>query len=620
MWLLDLSHCGINIPHEGVAAYTVPMDRSETASATLREILLYLWPYNQRYAYQYYPYLLSNVVGVMVTGILLPLALRQFIDAIVAAQERTPDLIGHLSIVLGFIALLSLLKVLSVVMSDQLITYMGPKAIRDIENDCFTVLHGLPLAYFAQAPVGSIVAKVKRFSNGYNMLDLHITRGLLESTVQLLGTIAVVALLSPLLSLAFFGWGVAYVAIVLFAVRWKMRLDVGKVRADSSSTGLLADGITNVLVVKTFARFPLEHARFRSATQYVADATRRSWIASTWINALQALLVGSASVLLLFLAFRLWMQGALSVGSIVLIHTYVFLVGTHFLQMGEQLKAIYRAAADCTEMMDIIRMKPAVIDPPRPCKPMIDQGAIHVASVTFGYHPSVPVFRDFSLTIPAGQKVGLVGHSGAGKSTLFALLLRFMDVQDGSVSIDGQDIRSLLQDDLRAHISYVPQEPLLFHRSIRDNIAYGNPEADDAAIQTAARKAHILESIEAMPLGFDTVVGERGVQLSGGERQRIAIARAMLKDAPILLLDEATSALDSVSERHIREAFDALVSGRTTVVIAHRLSTVQRLDRIVVLDHGRIVEDGTHEALLRHDGTYAELWRHQSAGLLGVKG
>ena len=224
--------------------------------------------------------------------------------------------------------------------------------------------------------------------------------------------------------------------------------------------------------------------------------------------------------------------------------------------------------------------------------------------------------QDFNLIIKPGERIGLVGHSGAGKSTITKLLLRFADALEGSIVIDNQDIKNVTQNDLRKVISYVPQEPILFHRSIKENIAYSKPDATKEEIIEVAKKAHAHEFIEKLPQGYDTLVGERGIKLSGGERQRVAIARAMLKDSPILMLDEATSSLDSISEHYIQDAFNELMKGKTTIVIAHRLSTIQKMDRIIVLDKGKIVEQGTHKELLELNGSYAELWNHQTGGFL----
>ena len=234
----------------------------------------------------------------------------------------------------------------------------------------------------------------------------------------------------------------------------------------------------------------------------------------------------------------------------------------------------------------------------------------------FVYKNGATVFNNFSLKIKSGEKVGLVGHSGSGKSTLTKLLMRFVNISGGEILIDGQNIRAVRQDDLRQHISYISQEPILFHRSIRDNIAYSRPNASEEQIIESAKKAHAHEFILNLKYGYDTLVGERGVKLSGGERQRVAIARAMLKDSPILMLDEATSSLDSISESYIQDAFNELMKGKTTIVIAHRLSTIQKMDRIIVLDKGQIAEEGTHKELLENNALYSKLWEHQTGGFL----
>ncbi len=277
------------------------------------------------------------------------------------------------------------------------------------------------------------------------------------------------------------------------------------------------------------------------------------------------------------------------------------------------------ALADSAEMSEVITRPPLVTDSMSPEPLKIKKGAITFNDVTFRYEDSnqdEQLFKELSLKIPHGQKVGLVGPSGGGKTTLTKLLLRFMDIQSGTILIDQQNIAAITQDDLRSSVAYVPQEPLLFHRSIKENIAYGDLTATQEEIIQAATLAHAHEFIEKLPQGYDTLVGERGVKLSGGEKQRVAIARAMLKKAPVLVLDEATSALDSKSEKAIVSALDNLMKGRTTIVIAHRLSTIRKLDRILVLKDGKISEDGSHEDLLAQKGMYSELWNHQSGEFL----
>jgi ATP-binding cassette subfamily B protein len=307
-----------------------------------------------------------------------------------------------------------------------------------------------------------------------------------------------------------------------------------------------------------------------------------------------------------------------NVATVYLMLSYSTMIADRLWEFSSNVIRNYnRSMGDAQEAVATLNTSPAVQDPPHPEKLRINNGVVSFNRVTFTHDGSSdPIFENFSIQIVAGEKIGLVGRSGSGKTTFTRLLLRFSDIDDGEILIDGQNIASITQDDLRSMTAYVPQEPLLFHRSIAENIAYGKPSAGVAEIKQAARFAHADEFIKDLPQGYETLVGERGVKLSGGQRQRIAIARAMLKDAPLLVLDEATSALDSESEKLIQEDLWKLMEGRTAIVIAHRLSTIQKMDRIVVLEDGKIAEEGTHKELLTDNGTYAKLWAHQSGGFL----
>jgi ATP-binding cassette subfamily B protein len=356
------------------------------------------------------------------------------------------------------------------------------------------------------------------------------------------------------------------------------------------------------------------------ATNQTADATRDLMWASLKRESLFATgTVSIAVVALLFAVGGIVLDNA-NVGTAFLIVTYTGIITQRLWDFSSLVLRNYnRSLGDAREMTEILAIEPEVKDATKPEKPRIRKGVITFDNMSFTHPESRDndsLFVNLKLNIASGEKIGLVGHSGSGKTTLTKLLLRFTDVDGGAILIDGQNIAHITQDDLRLNIAYVPQEPLLFHRSIRENIAYGKIDASDKEMQAAAQKAHAAEFIERLPAGYDTVVGERGVKLSGGQRQRIAIARAILKDAPILVLDEATSALDSESEKLIQAALWELMKGRTTIVIAHRLSTIQKMDRIIVLDNGKVVEEGTHASLLKKKGTYAKLWAHQSGGFI----
>jgi ABC-type multidrug transport system fused ATPase/permease subunit len=320
---------------------------------------------------------------------------------------------------------------------------------------------------------------------------------------------------------------------------------------------------------------------------------------------------------LLFGALHLWLAGKLVVGDFVLIQVYVLGIIDNLVGVGRELRRIYDAVADAGEMLEILMTPHEIQDIPDAKDLQIKDAAIHFDNVRFTYaSQSDAVLNDFDVSIRGGERVGLVGRSGAGKSTVTKLLLRTYDLNSGSISIDGQDISKVTQESLHRAVSVVPQESILFHRSLRDNIAYGKIDADEDEIEEAAKLAQAHDFISLLPLGYETLVGERGVKLSGGERQRVAIARAILKDAPILVLDEATASLDSESEVAIQKALRELMKGKTVIAIAHRLSTLREMDRIIVLDHGSIVEEGSHDELLQKSGIYADLWRHQAGGFL----
>ncbi len=322
-------------------------------------------------------------------------------------------------------------------------------------------------------------------------------------------------------------------------------------------------------------------------------------------------------IILLYLALQFWRAGSLTIGDLVLINGYSLAVFHRVWNFARSFRDVYEHFADAKEFAAIYYTPHGITDKKGAYNLEVTKGSIKFERVTFKYNAKKALLSDFSLLVRPGEKVALVGHSGAGKSTIVKLLLRYYDVSKGAIKIDNTPITEVTQESLWNAIAYVPQDPVLFHRSIRENIMYGRPEATEKEMITASKRAQCHEFITSFPEGYDTMVGERGVKLSGGERQRIAMARAMLKDAPILVLDEATSSLDSESERMIQEALHELVKGRTVIAIAHRLSTIMHMDRIIVVDKGKIVEQGTHKALVsKKTGVYQELWGTQVGGFI----
>jgi ATP-binding cassette subfamily B protein len=380
---------------------------------------------------------------------------------------------------------------------------------------------------------------------------------------------------------------------------------------------VLSDAVSNQSTVTLFAAAPYEYRIFGDAVERWRAVTMRSWNADAWILAIQGLFAIAIEIALLAGGVLLWQQGAITVGDFVLIQVYIIGLVDRIWNLGNSMRRVYNAFADAHEMIAIFETPLGIQDVPDAPALAVAAGKIELRDVAFGYGEGSPTFSGLSLTIDAGERVALVGTSGAGKSTITKLLLRLHDVTGGSIEIDGQDIARVTQDSLRAAISFVPQEPILFHRSLRDNIRYGKPDATDEEVIEAAKKARCHEFITKLTEGYDTHVGERGIKLSGGERQRVAIARAILKDAPILILDEATSSLDSESEALIQEALDELMRRKTVIVIAHRLSTIMRMDRIVVIEGGKIVAQGTHQELLDHEGSlYHKLWSIQAGSFV----
>ncbi len=487
------------------------------------------------------------------------------------------------------------------------------RTLRDIDLKSFSVTLAHSSDFFANNFTGSIVTKFNRFARSFDALSQAVVFEFTSLVVQIVFPFIILLYIAPTIAFIFLVWALIFGASLVYVHKKKIPQSRRVSEFDSRVTGAVADTITNALSVKMFSSFTSEFKSFTKLSQQKADARFKNLLYGDFIRVYKFIFITALELLIFIFTIQAVTSGSIDVADVVLIQLYVLQLVTSLWNFGKIVEKLEEALADATEMTEIYDLEPTILDVSKPDKFENILGSIKLKNVGFKYkgNREQAVFNSLDLDIPVGQKIGFVGPSGGGKTTLTKLLLRFMDVTNGKVTIDGINIADVSQDDLRRCIAYVPQEPLLFHRSIYDNILYGDPDASKEEVLKASKLAHADEFIKKLPYGYETLVGERGVKLSGGQKQRVAIARAMLKKAPILILDEATSALDSKSEKLITSALDKLMESRTTIVIAHRLSTIKKLDRIVVLTDGEAIEDGTHNELLKLNGLYSELWHHQ---------
>jgi len=579
-----------------------------------RSIMRHYWPFVRRYARLNLWTFIAYGITALVGAVAIPLIYKEMMDGVANSQALAADTV--LMLVALLVAATVLHRVAHMV-GDYSVTRAQGDALKELVDYTLSGLYEKSYSFYVNSFAGGLVTKVKRFVRAFEVLhDQTVFQAWMQG-LKLVASAAVLAYFSLTLAGIFLVWLILYGMLVRVLVKVTLPKSLANAASDSKVTGHLADIITNMLTVKAFGTATQEQQAFEVTSEEQRVVRERAWMQNGFWNSLfQGGAMDVFNAVTIIVVLMLWQSGIADAGLVLLVLIYLRQSFDIVWNLGRQSINIITALTEANEMVEILDAPADVRDPAVPEPLGMHEGRIELRDVTLTYDNAGHVFSGLDLSIAPGERVALVGHSGAGKSTIVKLLLRFVDVSEGAVVIDGQDVRNVRQDEYRARIAYVPQEPALFHRTLFENIAYGKPEARQEEVEEAARRAHAHEFIHKLPQGYDTLVGERGVKLSGGERQRVAIARALLKDAPIVVLDEATSSLDSVSERLIQAAFDELMAGRTTIVIAHRLSTIRHMDRIVVLEHGSVAEQGTHDELLRHGGIYAELWASQVGGFI----
>ncbi len=470
-------------------------------------------------------------------------------------------------------------------------------------------------AYFSNRFAGSLSSKISHASEGVQSLFEALLWNYYPSILSLVITAVYIWSTSLISGILFVLLIAILVPLNIFIAQYRKPHMVEFSAQATRARGYAVDAISNIATVRQYARMEDEKRLFDEHINMMRRLNIKQWRISEFGLLINNIIIVAFEAGILYIAVNLWVQNAITVGEMVMITTLMMGIQSTLVFIGMSINGFVRRYGEIEEGLNDILVPYDILDTQGSLPLHVFEGKIECVHVDFTYDEN-PVFTDFNLAIKPGERIGLVGESGAGKSTLVSLLLRQHDVQSGSISIDGQDIASVTQDSLRSQIAIVPQESQLFHRTVKENIMYGKPDATLEEVMQASKRAQAHAFISAFPEGYDTLVGERGVKLSGGQRQRIAIARAMLKNAPILILDEATSALDSESEVAIQKALHELMVGKTVIAIAHRLSTLREMDRIIVIANGTIIEDGTHDTLVFAGGTYARLWGHQAGGFL----
>ncbi len=584
----------------------------ESNNVSLLETLTFHWKHALKYPKQIALSFIVGPISIIGERYIAPIFIAALLTAI---QTGTATLENSIWLIVGY----AIVQVLAFVIGYRVNLFamwsVQMHGARDINQEAYEAIARHSLQFHNNRFAGSMVSQVNKtvasFFGFWNMIIFEVM-------------FAVVAILATLIGISFISWPLTIILAVFvtvfiitayFGTRFMRPRQVARSKAYSKVSGQLSDSISNMVAVKIESKEKGEEKRLSG---YLDDVLTKEKLVRKGVmttTSITSVIVALARISALVVAVWAVQTHTINAGAVYLVITYTFNLLMEVWNINTALRTMYQISGDSEELLAIMK-EPVDIKDASTKKLKTTKGTVVLDDVTFAHEVGDNLFENLTLEIPAGQKIGVVGVSGSGKSTLTKLLLRLSDPKSGSISIDGQNIAKVSQSSLHEAIAYVTQEPLLFHRSLRENISYSRPTATESEIEQAAKDAQAYDFINVLEDGFGTLVGERGVKLSGGQRQRVAIARAILKQAPVLILDEATSALDSESELLIQKALEKLMQGRTSIVIAHRLSTIAKLDRIIVMDSGKIVEDGTHKELLKQKGIYAKLWAHQSGGFI----
>jgi len=589
--------------HPAAQTHAAPPPVGEPSLRSIGRLFPYLWEFRGRVLLA-----LALLIGAKLASVMVPLVLKEIIDAL---DKPRPELVLPLALILTY----GVLRFASTTFSDLrdvIFAKVTQRAMRRISMAVFDHLHALSLRFHLERQTGGITRDIERGAKAMSSLVGYLLFRITPTVLEILMVAGILFVkldwVFGLLTLITLG---AYIGFTVTITEWRTQFVRKANTLDSQAYGRAIDSLLNYETVKYFGNEKYEARRYDSSLVEWEEMALKSQRSLGFLNAAQAAVIAIGVTLMVLRAAAGVVEGTLTLGDLVMVNAFLLQMFQPLSFLGVMYRQIKESIADVERMFGLLQRPREIEDKPDARDLDVIAGEVKFEHVSFAYNADRPILQDVSFVIPAGKTVAAVGHSGAGKSTLARLLFRFYDVGAGSIAIDGQDIRHVTQDSLRAAIGVVPQDTVLFNDSIYYNIAYGRPDATREEVIEAARAAHILNFIESLPQGWDTVVGERGLKLSGGEKQRVAIARTLLKNPAILILDEATSALDTKTEKAIQAELLEIARGRTSLIIAHRLSTVVEADEILVMEAGRIVERGRHPDLLAQNGVYAHMWALQ---------